>query len=212
MEQVYVLELAGGRYYIGKTTDVVKRVKEHASGKGAGYTQLYKPKKLVEVRTMKSQHDENTLTREYMAKYGVDNVRGGAYAQIALPRATEELLKQEFRAASDACFTCGKHGHFASACPKKQKEEEEEDVVWCCSYCSREFATEASASAHEGGCKFRKLAAMAGRQKLMERKSGGGGACYRCGRTSHYANECYANTHRKGYALDSDDSEDSIGL
>ncbi len=27
------------------------------------------------------------------------------------------------------------------------------------------------------------------------------GSCYRCGRTSHYANECYASTHAKGYSL-----------
>jgi hypothetical protein len=26
--------------------------------------------------------------------------------------------------------------------------------------------------------------------------------CYRCGRTSHYASECYASTHAKGYELD----------
>lgn len=28
------------------------------------------------------------------------------------------------------------------------------------------------------------------------------GACYRCGRTSHYANECYASIHLNGYELD----------
>jgi len=217
MEQVYVLELAGGRYYVGKTTDVVKRVEEHKSGNGAGYTKLYKPKKLIEVRPMKSDHDENNLTREYMSKYGVDNVRGGAYSQIALPPATKELLKQEFRGASDACFSCGKPGHFVAACPTTK--EVEEDVVWGCNYCNREFATEANATAHENCCKFRKIAAMAGRQKLMQRKSGassGGGVCYRCGRPGHYSPDCYARTHRKGYDLDSDedeeDSDESIGL
>ena len=28
------------------------------------------------------------------------------------------------------------------------------------------------------------------------------GACYRCGRTSHWAADCYASTHRDGYELD----------
>ena len=30
------------------------------------------------------------------------------------------------------------------------------------------------------------------------------GACYRCGRTSHYASDCYAGTHSNGYVIDSD--------
>lgn len=28
------------------------------------------------------------------------------------------------------------------------------------------------------------------------------GACYRCGRTSHYSPDCYASTHVRGYELD----------
>jgi predicted GIY-YIG superfamily endonuclease len=151
-QQVYVLELEGGHFYIGKTTDVEKRLKEHKAGKGAGYTSLYKPKKLVEVRPMKSDHDENTLTREYMAKYGVDKVRGGAYTQIALPPETKEVLKQEFRGASDACFTCGKHGHFASTCPKKRMERKSEGGGACyrCGHTSH-YANECYASRHKKG-------------------------------------------------------------
>ena len=26
--------------------------------------------------------------------------------------------------------------------------------------------------------------------------------CYRCGRSSHYSNNCYASSHKKGYYLD----------
>ena len=32
-------------------------------------------------------------------------------------------------------------------------------------------------------------------------------ACFRCGRKSHYASQCYASTHVNGYQL-SDDEED----
>ena len=202
MEQVYVLKLEGDRYYVGKSSDVAKRVKEHATGKGAGYTKLYKPTQVVEVRPMKSEQDENNLTREYMTKYGVNNVRGGSYTQIALAPEVKQVLELEIRGNTDACFACGKTGHFANRCPSKV----EEDTVWCCEYCNREFATESVAAMHEQGCKFRKLAAMAGRQKLVERKTawggGGGGVCYRCGRAGHYSPDCYAGTHRKGYDLD----------
>ena len=33
------------------------------------------------------------------------------------------------------------------------------------------------------------------------------GACYRCGRTSHWSPDCYASTHVMGYSLDDSDSE-----
>jgi hypothetical protein len=39
------------------------------------------------------------------------------------------------------------------------------------------------------------------------KKSKQKGACFRCGRKSHYASECYASTHANGYQL-SDDEED----
>ena len=36
-----------------------------------------------------------------------------------------------------------------------------------------------------------------------------GGACYRCGRTSHWSPDCYATTHVDGYELsENEDSED----
>ena len=35
-------------------------------------------------------------------------------------------------------------------------------------------------------------------------KSNTNNKCYRCGRSGHYSNECYAGSHVKGYDLDSD--------
>ena len=33
-------------------------------------------------------------------------------------------------------------------------------------------------------------------------KTSQSGACYRCGRTSHYASDCYASIHADGYMID----------
>jgi hypothetical protein len=33
-------------------------------------------------------------------------------------------------------------------------------------------------------------------------KTSQSGACYRCGRTSHYISDCYASTHVDGYQID----------
>ena len=195
METLYILECEDNKWYIGKTADVQRRFKQHTEGKGSEWTREYAPIRIAETRAITSPYDETNVTKEYMKKYGIDNVRGGAYAAVELPDETEDLIRHELRAASDACYTCGKKGHFANRCPN--------DDVWCCEYCNKEYPTKQQAISHEQGCKFKKIAAMAGRQKLMERKGGsGGGVCYRCGRPGHYSPDCYARTDVRGYELD----------
>jgi cellular nucleic acid-binding protein len=208
METLYVLQLANGKYYVGKTADMTKRFDQHKKGAGSAWTALHKPIRIVETRPLTGSHDETNTTKDLMKKYGIDNVRGGAYTAVDLPGEQEDMIRHEIRASSDTCYKCGKHGHFANRCA------EEEEVVWACNYCSREFATESSATSHEHGCKFKRVAAMSSRQKSVERKSGGGGACSRCGRTGHFSPDCYASTHAKGGHLvddneSSDDSSDS---
>ena len=44
---VYLLECNDGSYYCGYTKNLDKRVKEHNEGKGARYTRIRKPVKLV---------------------------------------------------------------------------------------------------------------------------------------------------------------------
>ena len=40
---IYVLKLQGGRYYVGKSQDVIGRYKQHMDGKGSAWTKKYKP-------------------------------------------------------------------------------------------------------------------------------------------------------------------------
>jgi putative endonuclease len=47
MYYVYLLECADGSIYTGVTTDVARRFKEHADGKGAQYTKARKATKLL---------------------------------------------------------------------------------------------------------------------------------------------------------------------
>jgi hypothetical protein len=50
-------------------------------------------------------------------KYGIDNVRGGAYTKLELEDWQIKSLNHEFTSSSDLCFHCGKPGHFANSCP-----------------------------------------------------------------------------------------------
>ena len=47
MPWMYILQCADGSYYVGATTDLERRVREHNQGKGARYTKGRQPVKLV---------------------------------------------------------------------------------------------------------------------------------------------------------------------
>lgn len=215
-ETLYVLKLQGGKYYVGKSADVAQRFKQHLSGRGSAWTNMYKPMSIMETRPLTSIHDETNVTKDLMKKYGVSNVRGGAYTAVDLPVEQEDTIRHEMRSSTDACYKCGKPGHFANKCTRKSSftgtcgcgrtfldfdefmshnracitraaEEEEE---WECEYCDRTFTTKYGCSVHERSC---------GNKSAPSPKAG---SCYRCGRPGHYSPDCYAKRHVKGYYLD----------
>lgn len=90
LHYLYALELVGGRYYIGITTQPSQRMKSHKEGSGSRWTKLYSPirlsyvKKLGVVSYGEARRLEEKLTLGTMKKYGVDNVRGGIYLDTEL--------------------------------------------------------------------------------------------------------------------------------
>jgi cellular nucleic acid-binding protein len=190
MEQIYVLQLENGKYYVGKTTDVMKRFAQHSNGTGAAWTRTYKPVRMLECRALNGDHDENNVTKDYMKKYGINNVRGGSYTQVTLPDDVESVLQREFRGNADVCYKCNLTGHFANACPngvqpsiKIVRPPKEEEPWWIAP------ATIA-------------LKVLTAPPKAKAKAKKATGACYRCGRTSHYSPDCYATTHVDGYDLE----------
>ena len=80
---IYVLECEEGKYYIGITFDFNKRLAQHLAGKGAKWTRLYPPLRVVEiVHNGATLAMENEVTLRYMNQYGAENVRGGSKCKI----------------------------------------------------------------------------------------------------------------------------------
>jgi predicted GIY-YIG superfamily endonuclease len=225
---VYVLRLEGGRYYVGKTDNVMNRYQQHLSGSGSAWTRKYKPVSLEKCIENVSSFEEDKVTKEYMSKYGIDKVRGGSYVEVELSKFHIDALKMEIWGAKDLCTQCGRAGHFVKDCRAKKDvsgntieyEEEEEEVVWGCEYCDRTFTTEFGCRVHEKSCRSKNTRYLAAGALLGTSRFGSGlrypkqktakkeDGCYRCGRSGHYITDCYASTHTKGYTLDSDCESD----
>ena len=190
---IYILKLQGGRYYVGKSENPMKRYQEHVEGRGSAWTKKYKPLSVLKIIPNASPFDEDKYTKEYMATHGIDKVRGGSYVSIELDEVQEEALVREIWGAKDCCTQCGRKGHFIKDCYAKtdvsgnsfEDEDESDGDQYVCEKCEKEFSDVEECEKHERKC---------GRSKKQ--------ACYRCGRQGHYSPDCYASTHRNGYELD----------
>jgi putative endonuclease len=60
----YIVECQDGSYYTGWTLDPVRREKQHNAGRGAKYTRLHRPVKLVYIE---EQENRSTAMRRELA-------------------------------------------------------------------------------------------------------------------------------------------------
>ena len=54
---VYIIVCEDGSYYTGYTKDVDSRMRLHKNGKGARYTRIHKPKKLVYTEALSTRSE-----------------------------------------------------------------------------------------------------------------------------------------------------------
>ena len=104
----YVLELAGGRVYIGWSRNLSNRLSEHWAGSGSIMTRTYPPVRVLQVIFPADYTVENNLTKHY-AKCrgwekadGTPNVRGGDYSALESRNPTSRQCNRRQRAARKA--------------------------------------------------------------------------------------------------------------
>jgi|UniRef100_A0A6C0JUE5 predicted GIY-YIG superfamily endonuclease len=205
MEYIYILKLKNNKYYIGKTQDVENRFKQHINGVGSSWTKKYKPISIIKQIKSTSQFDEDKYVKEYMAKYGIENVRGGTYTSIELDDISLFQLQKELWHSKNLCTRCGRNTHFIKDCyaktdidgnilEKADTSSDYEDTssdyenVWCCSYCNKEFETENGARFHENNyCKkkYNNYSYKTNNQKYYNKH------CDICGKSGHREENCY---------------------
>ena len=125
---IYKMDLENGKKYIGKTSDIDRRMEQHFSGNGSKVTKKFKPISgtvIDEVPGFFSNEIEHEYTEEYIEKYGYQNVRGGYYTNSKTLKYQSQNKKkttnnkkkpQTTKKNTIICYNCGKKGHYASQC------------------------------------------------------------------------------------------------
>ena len=198
-QHVYVLELKGGKYYVGISDDPERRFLYHVSGKGAAWTRMHQPIRILEIRSGSSRFDEDKVTKEYMATYGIDNVRGGSYVHPTLRLEDRMALKREIWMAQNVCMRCGHSSHYVTDCFARTDVcgdpiEDAGDVA------RTRDRQDSPDRRHQGPSPARRHLRDSPAQNETTKKERwiAQGGCFRCGATSHFVQDCYARTDVDG--------------
>ena len=125
-QHIYVLKLEDGKFYVGKTTDVRRRLEKHRRGCNTwAWTAKHKPipgdDAIYFVETMTEPTAEDAITERMMCEYGIDKVRGGTFSKPNLPEHQAKTLKDKWCTWTDSCFVCREAGHKSINCRRRKE-------------------------------------------------------------------------------------------
>lgn len=119
MVYIYILKLKDDNWYVGKTDNPKFRLDNHFKSNGSNWTKKFKPLNIHQLIPDCDAYDEDKFTVKYMAKYGIENVRGGSFCESKLSGENKNTIEKMISASGDQCFVCNQTGHFANRCPNK---------------------------------------------------------------------------------------------
>ena len=92
IQYVYVWELEEGKYYVGWSENLSRRLDEHTLEEGSVWTKQYKPIGIVEI-VRGDKQVEKAKTLEYIKKKGFANVRGSTWCHLEYKSVPLEVQK-----------------------------------------------------------------------------------------------------------------------
>lgn len=76
---IYVLVLEHGKYFIGRTNDIMRRFHDHSMGIAGEWTKTHKPQGVERIIENAGRVDLIEIYKEYAEAFGIDNVRRDEY-------------------------------------------------------------------------------------------------------------------------------------
>ena len=95
MVDIYVLELEDGNVYVGKTNRGKERLVQHIKGRGAEWTKLHKPKRVMAYYQGAKDSDEQKVTNQMIRKFGAKKVRGGNITKRKMTKSEIDKLNND---------------------------------------------------------------------------------------------------------------------
>jgi hypothetical protein len=122
--QVYVLQLQGGFIYVGQSSNVKRRIKQHMDGRGAVFTKRYTPTGILLPRLGNIEGAGDSGERQevllQMRMHGMQRVRGWKYVNNSLSVSDVADIRSNWIEMFNLCRICMAEGHMASSCKKRK--------------------------------------------------------------------------------------------
>ena len=136
MVDIYVLELEDGNVYVGKTNRGKARLEQHIKGRGAEWTKLHKPKRVMAYYQGAKDSDEQKVTNQMIRKFGANKVRGGSITKRKMTKSEIDKLNKDlgFKQTKKSTTTKKK----STTTKKRSTTTKKKSTTYTCSRCGRQ--------------------------------------------------------------------------